>query len=818
MSDKHYHNYYREYRGEEITEEASAAFMVRKGILETYEKLTKAINRYIKREGNKRFTNKLLDKQIPKVYKDAAKQPIDENKIVFVEVRHPHITNSFEVVFDELANNYDYNLHPHFLLNSNTIRAEYAKRVLNAVEDIATAKYVFLNEGSNAISAIPMREGTKVIQLWHGCGAFKRFGFSTADLIFGASRKEQLRHPFNKNYSLVTVSSPEVVWAYKEAMNLPENSEIVQPTGSSRTDIFFNEEYKKNAYDNVYNLIPQAKGKKIILYAPTFRGRVATATTPDRLSVEMFYEEFKDDYVLLFKHHPVVKERPVIEHRFSEFAFDVTDTLSIEDLLITSDFCISDYSSLVFEYSLFEKPLIFFAYDLDNYFDWRGFYYNYDELAPGPVCKTNHEMIDYIKNIDTRFDKEAVKEFRNKFMRSCDGNATKRILESTFDNLEAHRKPCEKFEHYYDVPRVQSSSMPYHKMIQLISEEKDYAIDFYNNAIKAPVVEGSVIAFDIQSKEIRTSLEQLRRDNMTIVSSGDSLDDALKEIATANYIIIDQVNPFLDCLDIREETTVILLASNAFPLNLFGKVSKEFRSGLRREQYELATLYASVDAVVAPSEETAELYKKAIGENVEAYVLGDIKSDILFNTKIKRRLLNNLYKRCPRLKGKRIISFFQKEYDEALDVSLIHEYLSSDYAFLEFNERVNLDLYDEEKRAENYAQDSVVDVSLLFTKYELMAISDIIVGGLDSYVYSAMATDKPVIIYSKNAASDMLKTESFVDIAENSPTPVYGDIYSVINVIRDIDNYDYTKYKELQRKYLKKCDGRSAKRLLNKLI
>ena len=505
--------------------------------------------------------------------------------------------------------------------------------------------------------------------------------------------------------------------------------------------------------------------------------------------------------------HPVPDENSFMG---TQAALDLTTNLTKKDTVL---FLLSGGGS-----ALFEKPLIFFAYDLDNYFDWRGFYYNYDELAPGPVCKTNHEMIDYIKNIDTRFDKEAVKEFRNKFMRSCDGNATKRILESTFDNLEAHRKPCEKFEHYYDVPRVQSSSMPYHKMIQLISEEKDYAIEFYNNAIKAPVVEGSVIAFDIQSKEIRTSLEQLRRDNMTIVSSGDSLDDALKEIATANYIIIDQVNPFLDCLDIREETTVILLASNAFPLNLFGKVSKEFRSGLRREQYELATLYASVDAVVAPSEETAELYKKAIGENVEAYVLGDIKSDILFNTKIKRRLLNNLYKRCPRLKGKRIISFFQKEYDEALDVSLIHEYLSSDYAFLEFNERVNLDLYDEEKRAENYAQDSVVDVSLLFTKYELMAISDIIVGGLDSYVYSAMATDKPVIIYSKNAASDMLKTESFVDIAENSPTPVYGDIYSVINVIRDIDNYDYTKYKELQQKYLKKCDGRSAKRLLNKLI
>ena len=106
-----------------------------------------------------------------------------------------------------------------------------------------------------------------------------------------------------------------------------------------------------------------------------------------------------------------------------------TKELDIDKLLCVSDVCISDYSSLIFEYSLFERPMIFFAYDLDEYFDWRGFYYNYDELTPGPIVKTTEEIIDYIQHLDTRFNPSQVRAFREKFMSACDGHATDRILE-----------------------------------------------------------------------------------------------------------------------------------------------------------------------------------------------------------------------------------------------------------------------------------------------------------------------------------------------------------------------------------------------------
>ncbi len=106
--------------------------------------------------------------------------------------------------------------------------------------------------------------------------------------------------------------------------------------------------------------------------------------------------------------------------------------MTIEDLLCVADVCISDYSSLVFEYALFEKPMLFLAYDLDDYFDYRGFYYDYHELAPGPVVRDTVGVIDFVQHLDERFDLSRVQAFRNKFMSSCDGHATERIIQAVF--------------------------------------------------------------------------------------------------------------------------------------------------------------------------------------------------------------------------------------------------------------------------------------------------------------------------------------------------------------------------------------------------
>ena len=364
---------------------------------------------------------------------------IKRKKAVFVEVRFDEITDSFRLVYDRMkADGFD--VHEQFIENIKPGKWGYIKRCLRMLEDISDAHYVFLNDACNVTSCIPLRKGTKIYQLWHACGAFKKFGMSTAELIFGDNRKSLEKYPNYGNLSYVTVSSPEVIWAYEEAMNLKDTKTQVVATGVSRTDVFYDQHFIEQSKAAVYSVCPAAENKKIILYAPTFRGRVAKAESPDCLDIPAMKRALGDEYVLLIKHHPFVKQPPVVPEDCADFAMDVTKSLEIDQLLCASDVCVSDYSSLIFEYSLFERPMIFFAYDLDDYFDWRGFYYNYDELTPGPVVQETEEIIDYIRHLDARFDQAQVHAFKEKFMSSCDGHATDRIMELVYAETRNKRK------------------------------------------------------------------------------------------------------------------------------------------------------------------------------------------------------------------------------------------------------------------------------------------------------------------------------------------------------------------------------------------
>ena len=390
-----------------------------------------------------RYRDLLLWKILPDFYNKRKNVPINESKVLFVEYRSETLSDNYRLLWGELKKNTDLDLHFHNLANGFAGRRDYLRRCRRLLGDMADAKYVFVNEPNEVISCVDLRPETRVMQVWHACGAFKKWGMSTAEKIFGADEKTLRKHPNYANLNWVTVSSPEVIWAYAEAMDLEDKKETIVPIGVSRTDVFYDESRKKKAFEKLYKVFPAARGKKVILYAPTFRGRVAKAKAPDQLDVRAFADAFSDEYVLISKHHPYIKELPEIpEDLNGTFSMDVTSAMNIEDLLMVSDICISDYSSLIFEYSLMERPMIFFAYDLEDYFDWRGFYYPYEEFSPGPICRTNAEMISYIRNIDTEFDRQRVIDFRNKFMSACDGHATERALELMFgkDVLAAHAK------------------------------------------------------------------------------------------------------------------------------------------------------------------------------------------------------------------------------------------------------------------------------------------------------------------------------------------------------------------------------------------
>ncbi len=358
--------------------------------------------------------------------------PARKKTALFVEVRNETPSDSFTVMIDELERR-GYRCEVYSWGKHRVPGLKLAARSLVLAWKASSVRLVFVCEACMAVGCLPIRRDSKVVQLWHGCGAFKKFGMSTADKIFGATREIKKYFPEHRSTSLVTVSSPEVRWAYIEALDMKDRPECVQATGVSRTDVFFDDAYLRNARDQVLRALPAIEGKRVLLYAPTFRGHVRTATAPDFLDVEALHDRLGDGWALLVKQHPHVKDRPPIPSSCADFAFDITDALTIESAMIAADVCVTDYSSLVFEWSLLGRPVAFLAPDRDEYDDWRGFYYDYDEMTPGPVFNTTDELAEWVLTAREDFDYQGLEEFRNKFMSACDGHATDRILGAVLD-------------------------------------------------------------------------------------------------------------------------------------------------------------------------------------------------------------------------------------------------------------------------------------------------------------------------------------------------------------------------------------------------
>lgn len=365
-------------------------------------------------------------------YRLHAMLPVDERKALFVEMSSSEPTHDFTAMMNYLKSQ-GFSCDFVSMQKRGGSGVRYILRCVEMSWKAARAKLLCLCDASMPVGCLPVRRQTKVVQLWHGCGAFKKFGFSTVQKTFGVSREEGERFPHYGNVSLVTVSSPEVVWAYEEAMGL-EGADAVRALGVSRTDAFFDECQLKEWRAEAVQVVPQIGGKKVLLYAPTFRGQVTCPVAPECLDLARLHELLGDGWVALLKHHPFVRERPSIPSSCAGFAFDVTDTLPIEACMATADVCVTDYSSLVFEWSLLRKPLAFLVPDREEYDDGRGFYYDFDELVPGPTFCTTDELGAWAVRAEDLYDFERLDRFRDRFMSACDGHATERIANAVLSD------------------------------------------------------------------------------------------------------------------------------------------------------------------------------------------------------------------------------------------------------------------------------------------------------------------------------------------------------------------------------------------------
>jgi CDP-glycerol glycerophosphotransferase len=179
------------------------------------------------------------------------------------------------------------------------------------------------------------------------------------------------------------------------------------------------------------------EGKRVVLYAPTWRddqyysrGRYKFDM---RLDVERARAALGDDHVLLIRLHTNVVDG--VEEDGHGFVRDVSQYPDITELYLVSDVMISDYSSVMFDYANTGRPMLFFTYDLADYRDrLRGFYFDFEAEAPGPLVETSDDLIDAIRDVDaaTAGHKERYDAFVDRFCPLDDGQAAARTADRVF--------------------------------------------------------------------------------------------------------------------------------------------------------------------------------------------------------------------------------------------------------------------------------------------------------------------------------------------------------------------------------------------------
>lgn len=198
-------------------------------------------------------------------------------------------------------------------------------------------------------------------------------------------------------------------------------------TGYPRNDILF-EKNNERDIKALKEKIGIPEGKKVITYSPTWRRRNYFEM---HLNLEDMKETFGHDYVLLLRIHPFAYagfDKSIL----NDFVINVSAYESIEELYLISDIVITDYSSVMFDYTILNRPILFFTYDLLEYRDnLRGFNFDFEKEAPGPLLNSYEEVKDAIIHIDKVYNKyyEMLQKFRNKFNEYEQGNASQQICE-----------------------------------------------------------------------------------------------------------------------------------------------------------------------------------------------------------------------------------------------------------------------------------------------------------------------------------------------------------------------------------------------------
>ena len=295
-------------------------------------------------------------------------------------------------------------------------KVRYLLRLLRGMYLLQTSALFIVDNAYLPVHVAPHRAGTTVVQVWHAAGALKRFGVDTVHPLTEPERTFLHRH---YDYAVNSGEAGRGPWA--AALRTPV--ERVLPLGTPRTDFFHDPVALATARERVLAAHPGLRGRTVVVYAPTFRGRGRGKRPAEVLDAAAMRAALPPDHAIVLKTHPNLDATGM-----SVAGFDVViDPASeMNELLAATDILITDYSSSIFEWALLHRPLVLLTGDLAAYEADPGLYLDYRTDMIGTQVPDTAGVIAAI--LGGRFDLAAYGPFIERHLGACDGRASARIV------------------------------------------------------------------------------------------------------------------------------------------------------------------------------------------------------------------------------------------------------------------------------------------------------------------------------------------------------------------------------------------------------
>lgn len=349
--------------------------------------------------------------------------PLNKNKVFMIATHDDSEEGNIGIVAKEISERMP-DIKMVFLTKRDGIRKPVSF-FLGKAYHMATSGTIFLDNEFMPMAYTKISKKAKVVQLWHGTGTIKKFGQDSDE-----GEVARLAKKANQRLTHLIVNSEMTKRQYATAFNQPE--EKIHILGLPRTDLILDSDKMECARKKFYKQYPELKGKRCLLYAPTFRDD-EVESPKIALDMDAFVEQMEEDEVLLLRLHPHVAANCPKEQLETHEGrvYNLSEYEGVTTLLTVADCLITDYSSIVFEYCLFDKKMIFYAYDYDRFNkNGRSFYEDYRTFVPGPFVSTQQELEKVCK--DRTVDIPMLETFREKNFAFLDGKAVERLLQLIF--------------------------------------------------------------------------------------------------------------------------------------------------------------------------------------------------------------------------------------------------------------------------------------------------------------------------------------------------------------------------------------------------